>query len=226
VLPLAMTANEVHVTATRQEIALEQLKVEETQRVFGVIPNFYVTYVPNAPSLSAKEKFSLAWKTSIDPITFLVSGVFAGAEQAENAYSGYGQGAQGFAKRYAAAYADNFDGTMIGSAILPSILKQDPRYFYKGTGTTRSRFLYAVANAVVCKGDNGHWQFNYSGILGSLAAGGISYFYYPASNRDGVALTFESTLIGTAGSAAQNLFQEFLVRKLTPKVPNYSSSNP
>lgn len=226
VLPFATASNEVHVTATQQEIALEQLKVEETQRVFGVIPNFYVTYVPNAPPLSSKQKFSLAWKTSIDPITFLVSGAFAGVEQADNAFSGYGQGAQGYAKRFGADYADGFISTMIGSAILPSILKQDPRYFYKGTGTTRSRILYAVANAVVCKGDNGHWQFNYSGILGSLAAGGISNLYYPASNRDGVALTFESTLIGTAGSAAQNLFQEFLVRKLTPKVPNYKPSNP
>jgi hypothetical protein len=226
VLPFAIAANEVHVTASQQEIALEQLKVEETQRVFGVIPNFYVTYVPNAPPLSSRQKFSLAWKTSIDPITFLVSGAFAGVEQADNAFSGYGQGAQGYAKRYAADYADGFIGTMIGGAILPSILKQDPRYFYKGTGTTRSRILYAVANAVICKGDNGHWQFNYSGILGSLAAGGISNLYYPASNRDGVALTFESTLIGTAGSAAQNLFQEFLVRKLTPKVPKYGPSNP
>ena len=83
---------------------------------------------------------------------------------------------------------------MIGDAILPSILKQDPRYFYKGSGTTRSRILYALANAVVCKGDNGHWQPDYSGILGSLAAGGISNLYYPASNRNGVQLTFENTL--------------------------------
>lgn len=226
VLPFATASNEVHVTATQQEIALEQLKVEETQRVFGVIPNFYVSYVPNAAPLTSRQKYSLAFKTSIDPITFAITGAFAGVEQADDAFSGYGQGAQGYAKRYAAGYADGFIGTMIGSAILPSILKQDPRYFYKGTGTTRSRILYAVANAVVCKGDNGHWQVDYSGILGSLAAGGISNLYYPASNRNGAALIFESTLIGTAGSAAQNLFQEFLVRKLTPKVPSYKSSNP
>jgi hypothetical protein len=115
-----------------------------------------------------------------------------------------------------AAYGDALIGTMIGGAILPSLLRQDPRYFYKGTGSTRSRILYALANAVVCKGDNGHWQADYSGILGALAAGGISNLYYPAGSRNGAELTFENTLIGLGGSAVGNLFQEFLVRKLTP----------
>jgi hypothetical protein len=115
---------------------------------------------------------------------------------------------------------------MIGSAILPSVLKQDPRYFYKGTGTIRSRILYAIANSVVCKGDNGQWQANYSGILGSLAAGGISNLYYPASDREGISLTVDETLLGIAGSAAQNIFQEFFVRRFTPKLPNYQIAKP
>jgi hypothetical protein len=143
----------------------------------------------------------------------------AGVEQANDGFSGYGQGAQGYAKRYGASYADQFIETMIGSAILPSLLKQDPRYFYKGSGSTRSRILYALANSVICKSDNGHWQTNYSGILGSLAAGGISNLYYPASDRDGVGLTFENTLIGIGTSGVANLFQEFLIRKFTPRAP-------
>jgi hypothetical protein len=114
---------------------------------------------------------------------------------------------------------------MIGGAIFPSLLKQDPRYFYKGTGTTRSRIFYAIATTVVCKGDNGHWQPNYSGIIGGLAAGGISNLYYPASNRNGVSLTFENALTGIAGGAVQNLLQEFVVRRLTPKVPDYGPSS-
>ena len=126
----------------------------------------------------------------MDPVTFAASGGFAGVEQADNGFSGYGQGAQGYAKRYGASYADSFIGTMVGGAILPSLLKQDPRYFYKGTGSKGSRIMYAMANAVICKGDNGHWQPDYSGILGSLAAGGISNLYYPASSRNGVALDF------------------------------------
>jgi hypothetical protein len=226
VLLMATAKSEVQVTATPQEIALAQFKEEEQQRVFGVIPNFYVTYVPNAPPLTSKQKFGLALKTSIDPVTFVLTGAWAGVQQGNDTFNGYGQGAQGYAKRYAANYADGFIGTMIGAAILPSLLKQDPRYFYKGTGTVRSRVLYALAMSVMCKGDNGHWQVNYSAIVGGLAAGGISNLYYPASSRNGVALTFENALLGIAGDAAQNIFQEFVIRKLTPKVPNYGPFSP
>jgi Carboxypeptidase regulatory-like domain len=223
VLLVAATTSEVQVTASQQEIATEQFREEEKQRVLGVIPNFYVTYVPHAPPLTPKQKFGLAWKSSIDPVTFVVTGAFAGIEQSNDSFSGYGPGAQGYAKRYAANYADNFIGTMIGSAILPSLLKQDPRYFYKGTGTIRSRVLYATAMSVVCKGDNGHWQLNYSAILGSLAAGGVSNLYYPASNRDGLTLTFENAFLGVASGVVQNIFQEFVARKLTPKIPDYGT---
>jgi hypothetical protein len=226
VLLLAPTASEVRVTGSQVEIAQEQIKLEETQRVFGVIPNFYVSYVHNPVPLSEKQKFELAWKTSIDPVSFLAAGAFAGIQQADNTFSGYGQGAAGYGERFGANFADNFIGNMIGAAILPSLLKQDPRYFYKGTGTTQSRVLYAIANSVVCKGDNGHWQPSYSAILGGLAAGGISNLYYPASSRSGVRLTFENALIGTGSGAAQNLFQEFVVRRLTPKLPKNGTSQP
>ena len=154
------------------------------------------------------------------------TGFSAGLEQANNTYSGYGQGADGYAKRFGAGYADNFIGSMLGGAILPSLLKQDPRYFYKGTGTTRSRLLYVIASAVVCKGDNGHWQPNYSGISASLATGGISNLYYPAANRNGVSLTFENAGMGIGQSAIQNFFQEFVVRKLTPKLPHFGPPKP
>jgi hypothetical protein len=69
---------------------------------------------------------------------------------------------------------------------------------------------------VICKGDNKRWQFNYSGIIGGLAAGGISNLYYPEGQRSDAAVTFEGAGIGIAASAVQNLFQEFLVKKLTP----------
>ncbi len=225
VLPVSTTISEVQVNASIDQIAQEQVIQEEKQRVLGIIPNFYVAYAPNAAPLNSRQKFSLAWRSSIDPITFLTSAAFAGVEQADNNFSGYGQGAQGYAKRFGADYADTFIGTMIGGAIFPSLLKQDPRYFYKGTGTIRSRIFYAIATAVVCKGDNGHWQPNYSGIVGGLAAGGISNLYYPASDRDGATLTFENALTGIAGGAVQNLLQEFVIRKLTPNVPNYGPSS-
>jgi hypothetical protein len=216
----------VQVTASQEEIAEAQIKVEETQRILGVIPNFYVSYAPHPAPLTPKQKFEIAWKTSIDPVSFLSAGAYAGVEQAEDDFSGYGEGAQGYAERFGANFGDNFIGAMIGGALLPSLFKQDPRYFYKGTGTTQARILYAIATSVMCKGDNGHWQVGYSGILGGLAAGGISNLYYPASNRNGVSLTFENAAVGIATGAAQNLFQEFVVKRLTPKVPNYGTAKP
>ncbi len=224
-LALATAVTEVRVIPSPTEVAEDQIRVQEKQRVLGVVPNFYVSYVQNAAPLSSKQKFELAWKTTVDPVTFGVTGVIAGIQQAQNDFSGYGQGAQGYAKRYGASYADVVAGTLIGSAILPSLLKQDPRYYYKGSGSKRSRILYAIANSVICKGDDGHWQANYSSMLGSLAAGGISNLYYPADSR-GAELTFENTLIGIGESAAVNVLQEFVMRKLTRNVPNPEPANP
>ena len=225
VLTIATAVTEIRVVPSQFEIAEEQIKEQEKQRPLGIIPNFYVSYVANAAPLTPKQKFELAGKTLWDPVTFGLTAAIAGLQQANNELGGYGQGAQGYAKRYAASYADAVTGTLIGSAILPSVLKQDPRYFYRGTGSKRSRVLYALANSVICKGDNGHWQANYSGIFGSLAAGGISNLYYPAHDR-GAELTFENALIGIGATAATNILQEFVIRKLTPNIPNHDPSNP
>jgi Carboxypeptidase regulatory-like domain len=226
VLTVASVTTEVRVVPPSQvEIAQEQIKEEEKQRALGIIPNFYVTYVPDAAPLIAKQKFELAWKSMVDPVTFGLTGAIAGLQQAQNDFSGYGQGAQGYARRYGAAYADTVTSTLIGSAILPSLLKQDPRYFYKGSGSKRSRLLYAIANSVICKGDNGHWQANYSAIIGGLAAGGISNLYYPAKDREGAELTFENALIGIGATAAANVLQEFVIRRFTSNVPKSDPAN-
>jgi Carboxypeptidase regulatory-like domain len=222
-LPLATVNTEVRVVPP-QVIAEAQIKEQEKQKALGFIPNYYVSYVPNAMPLAPKQKFELAWKTMLDPVTFGITGVVAGIQQAQNDFSGYGQGADGYAKRYGAAYADAAIGTMIGGAILPSLFKQDPRYFYKGTGSKKSRLMYAIANSVICKGDNGHWQANYSGILGGLAAGGISNLYYPAKDRD-AGLVFQNALIGIGATAAANILQEFVVRKLTPNLPAHDPAS-
>jgi hypothetical protein len=225
VLAVAPAITEVRVTPMSPiELAEEQIKEEEKQRVFGVIPNFYVTYVPDAVPLTSRQKFRLAWRSTVDPVTFALTGAVAGVQQADNDFKGYGQGAAGYGRRYGAAYGNVVAGTFIGGAILPSLLKQDPRYFYKGTGTVRERLRYAIVNAVICKGDNGHWQPNYSGIIGSLAAGGISNLYYPPQNRDGAELTFENTLIGIGESAAVNVIQEFVVPRFTPSRQNHQTA--
>ena len=216
VLIVAPNVTEVQVGVPQTEVAEEQIKVEEKQRVLGAIPNYYVTYIPNAVPLNARQKFELAWKTVLDPVTFLVVGGLSGVQQAQDHFIGYGQGAQGYAKRFGANYADTVSSTFIGGAVLAALLKQDPRYFYKGTGSMRSRFLYAIANSVICRGDNRRWQPNYSNVLGNLASGGISNLYYPAQDRNGAGLTFENAAIGIGAGSIANLLQEFLLPKLTP----------
>ena len=211
------TANVViQVGASQAQVAQEQIKAQEKQRVLAVVPNFYVTYVPDPAPLNVKQKFGLAWKQTIDPVSFVMSGALAGFEQWQDLYPGYGQGAEGYGKRFGASYADLASTTFFGSAIFPSLLKQDPRYFYKGTGSKRSRALHAVASAFICRSDNKRWQPNYSSILGTLAASGLSNAYYPEKDR-GVGLTFENAAIGTGGNAVINLLQEFVVRRMTPK---------
>jgi hypothetical protein len=225
-LTVATQVTEVHVELTPDELADVQIKEQEKQRVLGIIPNFYVSYVPNAAPLTPKHKFELAWKSATDPVTFIAVGAVAGIDQAGDRWGAYGQGAQGYAKRFGATYADVFAGTFIGSAILPSLLKQDPRYFYKGSGTKRSRILYALVNSIVCKGDNGRRQTNYSSILGNLAAGGLSNLYYPANDRNGVGLVFTNALIRIGETAVANIFQEFIVPKLTPNLPTRAPAQP
>lgn len=214
-LRVAASTTEVEVVYTRREIAEDQIRAEEKQRVLGAIPNFYVSYDWNAEPLSSTQKYRLAWRTSIDPVSIAISAGVAGVEQSQNTFRGYGRGSQGYAKRFGAAYADGVVGTYLTDAVLPSLLHQDPRYFYKGTGTIRSRALYAISSVVICKGDNGRWQPNYSNVLGNLAAAGISNAYYPGSDRNGVGLTVQNSLIDTAAGAAGALFQEFLVKRIS-----------
>lgn len=209
----------VRVTATERELATQQVGAEEKQRILGVVPNFYVSYLANAAPLSAGQKFQLAWKSSIDPFNFAISGVQAGVEQAEGTYAGYGSGAEGYAKRYGAAFADGFNSTMIGGAVLPVLFRQDPRYYYRGHGSVASRALYAIATVAICKGDNGRWEPNYSFVLGNLAAGGISNLYYPASDRAGAELTLDNALIDTGLGAFNSLVEEFVLKKLTRGAP-------
>jgi len=225
VLPIAPTNVEVRVSVTETELATEQVKLQEQQRIFGVIPNFYSSYVWDAAPMTAKLKFNLALKSATDPVTFLGAGFIAGVEQANNTFPGYGQEAGGYFQRFGAAYADDVIARMLGSAIFPSLLRQDPRYFYRGSGTTKSRVMYALAATFICKGDNGHWQPAYSYFAGSFGAGAIATLYHP-DRTGGAFLELRNGLIDTGGHALNNLVREFLLRKLTPKVPDYAQGKP
>lgn len=212
-LRMAEGAVSVTVYSSAQPIAVEQVKNEERQRAFGVIPNFYVVYDHAAAPLTGKLKFNLALKASTDPVIFAAVALVAGAEQASDTPD-YEQGAKGYGQRVGALYANGFADIMIGEAILPSLLHQDPRYFYQGTGSIRSRALHALSSPFICKADNGRWEPNYSSIGGDLAAGAISNLYSPQSNR-GSRIVFEDALITTSGRMVSGLAQEFILRRFT-----------
>jgi hypothetical protein len=208
----------VTVYASSAQMAVEQVRIEERQRVFGIIPNFYAVYNHDAAPLTTKLKFRLAIRASTDPVFFAAVAVVAGADQAGDTPN-YGQGAKGFGQRFGASYANGFTDIMVGEAILPSLLHQDPRYFYQGTGTKRSRVIHALSSPFICKGDNGKWEPNYSSVGGDLAAGAISNIYYPQSNR-GAGIVFENALITTGGRMVNGFLQEFILRRFTPSARN------
>ena len=219
-LNIATTAS-VSVFATDTEIATAQIQEQEKQRVFGVFQNFYTSYIWKAAPMSTRQKYKLAFRTLADPTSFLILAGIAGAEQYNGTYPDYGPGIEGYGKRYGAAFADSLTGRIIGSAVLPSLLHQDPRYFYQGSGGVRSRAWHAVISTVVTRSDNGKSQPNYSHILGNLAAGAIANTYHPPASR-GVGLTFETLGINTGANAIGNLVREFLLRKLEPSVPGFA----
>lgn len=213
VLRINAAASTVLVTASRHQVAELQLESEEKQRIAGIIPNFYVSYVPDAAPLSAGQKTRLAARTLFDPVTFITAGITAGIEQSENVFPGFGQGSAGFSKRYGAAFADNASSDLIANALLPVLFRQDPRFYYRA-GSVRSRTLYALASAVICKGDNGRWQPNYSFVLGGFAAASVSNLYYPAAERGG-GLVVTNGLINLASGAGAALMEEFVLQKIT-----------
>ena len=212
---VAQVMTAINVSDRPDEIATEQVKVEETQRVFGVIPNFYVVYEPDPAPLTTKLKFHLAMKTSTDAFTVLGVGMLAGINQAGDTPN-YVQGAKGYGERFGAAAADGFSDIMIGGAILPSLLHQDPRYYYQGKGTNKSRMLHAISSPFICRGDNGKFQPNFSSVGGDLSSSALSNLYYPPSNR-GAGLVFENFAVTTGERMLSALVQEFVLSRITAK---------
>jgi hypothetical protein len=224
-LPIASANIDVSVTVTQVELAQEQVRAEEKQRAFGVLPNFYSSYIWDAAPLTKRQKMDLAFKSATDPIEFLGASVQAAAQYSAGTFAGYGYGFSGYSKRFAAAYGDGAIARVIGSGILPAVLHQDPRYFYKGSGTKKSRALYAITRALITRGDNGKSQPNYSHLGGAFLSGAISNAYHPHADR-GVGLTITNGLIDTAGNAVNNLIREFILREITPNVPDYANGQP
>jgi Carboxypeptidase regulatory-like domain len=224
-LSVSAVATSVTVTANKEELAEQQVQIAVQQRVAGVIPNFYSSYDWNAPPMLAKQKFQLSVRSIIDPVAFLSAAGVAGAEQYRNVFPAYGGGIEGYGKRYGAALANHVSGTLLGRAVYPSIFHQDPRYFYKGKGTIRSRTLYAISAAVIARGDDGRRMPNYSRLLGHFSAAAISNFYYPSSDRGGSLVLFNG-LAGIGAEAAGNLIREFVLKRFTSHVPKGANGQP
>ena len=206
----------VTVSYSSKEVATQQLKAEEQQRVLGFIPNMYVVYEPHPEPLTTGMKFHLAYKSLTNPFFFGRTAAWAGVQQARDDPSEWQQGAKGYSKRLGAGFADNVTGSLISNAILPSLLHQDPRYFYQGNGTKKSRALHAMWAPLVCKGDNGAWQPNYSQLGGSLIGYAISTAYYPSSDRT-AGHVFQTFGIDMGLHVVGSLAQEFILGKFTSR---------
>jgi hypothetical protein len=203
------------VSYSSKEVAAQQLKVEEQQRVLGFIPNIYVTYEPHPEPLTASMKFHLAYKGLTHPTFFAFEALWSGVEQAAST-TDYRQGARGYGERFGANLASGASEALFANAILPSLLHQDPRYFYRGSGTKRSRAWHAVLAPFVCQGDNGKAQPNYSQMGGSLISASLSNTYYPDSQR-GPGLVFTNFGTSMGLHVALGLAQEFILNKFTSR---------
>jgi len=206
----------VTVSYSSKEVAAQQIKAEEQQRVLGFIPNLYVTYEPHPEPLTGRMKFHLAYKNLSSPFFFGRTVAWAGVQQARDDPSEWHQGAKGYSKRLGAGFADAAIGGLISNAVLPSLLHQDPRYFYQGSGTTKSRALHAMWAPIVCKGDNGKWQPNYSQMGGDLIGYSIATAYYPGSSRN-AGHVFQTFGIDMGLHVFGSLAQEFLLGKFTSR---------
>jgi hypothetical protein len=222
VLTVAGLSASVTVRST-EAVAEEQIKDQQRQRFLGVMPNFYVSYVPDAAPLTSRQKFTLAAHESFDWTAFAGASIAAAIDQSTSAHPGFGDGASGYAKRWAASFVDNRTGDLLSHYVFASLLHQDPRYFYQGTGTTQSRLVHALGSAFVARSDRGTLMPNYAYMLGNVGAAALSNMYYPKRER-GASLVFSNIGMGLAGRAAKAVTQEFISKRLTKHVPRPPAS--
>lgn len=182
---------------------------EGHERVAFVVPAFTTTNNPNAPPLSTKEKFVLFARSAFDWWPFIATGIEAGISQANNEFPEYGQGAEGYGKRYGAAFADSVDSNFMSNFAWSVILREDPRYFRVQTGPIiKHRLWNSVIQEVWCKTDKATKTICWENILGAFSSGSMSNLYYPASSR-GVGLTMSRSGVALGYGAAGNVAVEF-----------------
>ncbi|HUY94376.1 MAG TPA: carboxypeptidase-like regulatory domain-containing protein, partial [Terracidiphilus sp.] len=200
----------------KEAASIQQVHIAEQQRVMKVFPNFYSSFDWNAPSMLAKQKYHLAVRTLIDPVTFLTSAGIAGAEQYKNVFPSFGGGLQGYGKRYLAAYATHASGELLTRAVFPGIFHTDPRYFVMKNGSARARTEHAIGSTFLTRGDDGKRRINFAEILGSFSSAALSEAYFPAQERGG-SLVMINGFGDLGGDAVDNLIREFLLGRMTSR---------
>ncbi len=237
--PAAPSSQTQTVPETKSEEEKQLERKEQSQRALGVLPQFGVTSRQNAPPLTRGEKFHLFVKSAFDPVTIGIVGFQAGLSQAEDEFPGYGQGAQGYGKRFGASLADEVSSGFWSNYFYPVLLKEDPRYFRLGEGSFGHRLVYGVKQEFVCHTDKGGRAFNFSNVLGAFTSGGISNLYYPGNtlirmvpatsttpakpvyeNDRGAVLTLSRATIALGYGTLGGLFDEFwpdIQRKISRK---------
>jgi len=154
-------------------------------RLFYTLPNFLtLENAGHLPPLTTGQKFKVVARGAFDYMEVPWYGALSGISQAENSEPGYGQGAAGYGKRYAAAVADGTIENFMVGAVFPSLLREDPRFYQSGQGTFWHRSGYSISRILITRTDSGHNRFNFSEFLGSALAAGIStYSYHPNADR-------------------------------------------
>lgn len=195
--------------ATPKVLGAQSPTVQEKQpRLFWIIPTYTVSNSKLPISLSSSEKFHLFFKNTTDPYTLTYTAFSAGMQQANNEPPGYGQGAAAYGKRLGAGLADETSAAFFRTYLFSSVLHQDPRYFRDGSSPFTNRLAHAIIRPVVTRKDSGGRAFNWSGLLGLIAASALSNAYYPAADR-GVELTFTRVATGIPLSVIDHLIDEF-----------------
>lgn len=164
---------------------LEQQTGTKNDRIFEVLPNYgTVKSNRNLPPLTVGQKFRIATASTFDWAVWPFNGALAAIAQAKNDPESWGQGWGAYGKRYGASFADNSIGTFMTTAIWPSMLHEDPRYYRMAEGPISHRIYYGLNRLFVTRTDAGATRFNYSESIGNATAAAISNVYYPASERN------------------------------------------
>ncbi len=206
--PLPDSAAESKRKGEKTEQELEMERKEQSQKILGVVPQFSVTNRRDASPLTPREKFRLMTKSVVNPFEFVATGFQAGLSQATDEFPEYGQGAEGYGKRYGAAFADQASSQFFANYLYPVLLKEDPRYFRLGEGTFQHRVLYSLVQEFSAVKDDRTRTFNFSNVLGAFSSGLLSNAYYPEPER-GIGNTMSRSVIALAYGSVGGLVDEF-----------------